>query len=355
MNPTDSQSTFSIPLSRTLFDVLLGVLAMLIVLNVVVSLAFLDSQEQGFLDLRREGFRLVAAWVILLSITLASHHLRNYRLAVLVLSVALGTGTQYLALASSNIQGLQATRFELTVSVFSIYFLLPTFMVLLVATKVDVHKNSLELEETRLARAQGDLEHIRSLLSRSRDRENKPQDLANEEEQVSRRRWLLDLAGRTYPRMVRVRSGRDVSTLLETLLKAEFCVAQGLIFEIQEETRSLKLKASWGLDLSSEEVLSRADEFKNSTLVAQARDRKRPLWFEAIQKDPMLADTQHIFSGRLFPLTGVLPVVTLGKTAFLIFIGEQQEEAPARLGEDVLQPYLQALGLVLAKLSVRTG
>src|SRR5205823_12759010 len=127
----------------------------------------LNSNQEGYLGIRQEGFRMAACWVLLIVVCLASDHLRNWRSAVLLLSALLGAGIQMTLLYAVRAQGAQYTNFELGMSVIAVYVLFPIVLVLLESTKVDNLSSDLEKEKFRLQKLSSEAGRLVDMLKKS--------------------------------------------------------------------------------------------------------------------------------------------------------------------------------------------
>ncbi len=349
-----ARNTVPLNLSREWFDYLLIALALVMFLNLVLAVVFLDSNQEGYLHLRKEGFRMVACWVLLLSVCLSSAHLRNYRLAVLVLCTGLGAGVQFLSQYSAQAQGAQYSRFELIMSVFSVYFTLPMFIVLLTSTKVDNLMGQLEKEKLRLQRANAEGGRTIELLKKSKEQnEEKPEE--DDESNLSRRRYLQGLTSDFYKKLVKVRFRRDVNNLLEELFSQGLGFPQGFVLEAPDEGREMKVKNVWGFQAPGPELDKQIGEFKDRDLTAWAFERREILDQESFRKLPNLFEAADRFNGQLFPLAYVIPVVSMGRTANIVYLAAQKPSYIAPFDYPTVEPFLTALGLVLAKVGGKSA
>ncbi|MBI4871890.1 MAG: hypothetical protein HY814_10045 [Candidatus Riflebacteria bacterium] len=349
-----SANTVPLVLKKELFDYLLIGLAVLVFLDLVVTLVFLDSNQEGFLGIRKEGFRMAACWVLLATICLASDHLRNYRLAILVISTAVGSGVQWASLAAAKAQGAQYTNFEMTMSVFSVYFTLPTFMVLLVSTKVDNLQNQLDKERARLQRANAEGNRIIELLKKSKEQKQETEQ-EDEETNLARRRHVLECTHDIYQQMVKLKFRREINALLEDLFATKFGFPQGFVLEAPEEGREMKVKNVWGFQAAGPELDKQIGEFKDRALTAWVFDRKEWLDHEKILKLPNLFEVAERFAGQLFPVAYVIPLLSLNRTVNVVYLAAQSPSAPVPFDYALAEPYLAALGLVLTKISGKSA
>lgn len=340
--------------SRELFDLLLIACALLLFLNVVVALIFLDSNQEVYLGIRKEGFRMAACWVLLLAIVLASSYMREQRFLLLVMCALLGWGIQEIGFWRAQAQGAQLSRFELVTSVASVYFALPCFIVLLVSTKVDNLWSTLEKERLRHQKLSSEASKLVDLLRKSKE-VKADQEVGDDEATLGRRRATFEMAQEMYLELVNLKTRRDANAFLERLFAGKLAFAQGFVLETPDEGRELKVRNVWGFLAPQEKVDRLLADFKDRELSMWVLDRKEWLDSERIRKQPNLFEAADRFNSQLFGLERVIPVVSQGRTVNVIYLGEQSPQAPVPFDHALLEPLLAGLGLVLAKLTGKKG
>ncbi|MBI4863248.1 MAG: hypothetical protein HY815_23730 [Candidatus Riflebacteria bacterium] len=156
-----------------------------------------------------------------------------------------------------------------------------------------------------------------------------------------------------YGELMALRFKREAPKLLENLFSGWFRTQYGVVFEVVEESKDLRLRNHWGIAQTRPDVLAAIASFKDNLIVKWASERKDVGTLEEIQKDINLVTALEKFDKGLFELAMTVPVTVQDRPVFVLFLGKPTADAPVALDFKQFQPILAALSMSLVKIGAK--
>ena len=315
-------------------DTTIAVLATMIVANIVLAVV-LDQMEIGF--------KLIPMWIVLLSLCMVARDRAFYGV---LLGLALCGLSEWICYFDKQ----AVVRWAKIPPVIVADFVLLLFLDLLAAVKLENATSKRELEYGSFRKNQS--EQI-ELVERIKKKQLESKEVASEKKEdraTAVRANTLEMQKSIYVDVMNLRYRREVPKVLETLFGTWLGAKFGVVFEIQEDTRELKLRTHWGVSEARADALSLISSFKDNAIVKFICDRRDPVTPEDLKKDMVLFDGLNAFNEGLFPLYLGLPVVVQDRPAFIVLMGEARADAKVPYEYKALLPILTAISMSLVKI-----
>lgn len=315
-------------------DTTIAVLSAMIFLNVVLAVV---------LDVREIGFKLIPMWIVLLSLCLVA---RGMALYGVILGFLLCGGSEWICYIDKE----TTVKWAKIPPVIVADLVLLVFLDLLAAVKLENVTSKRELEYGSFRKNQSEQIDLVEKIKK-KQLESKEKTSESKEDRASElRKNTLEMQKAIYVDVLSLRYRREVPKVLETLFSTWLGAKFGVVFEIQEDTRELKLRAHWGVAEARGDALSLISNFKDNAIVKYICDRRDPVTPEDLKKDMVLFDALNAFNEGLFPLSMGLPVIVQDRSAFIVLMGEPKADTKVTYEFKVLQPILQAISMSLVKI-----
>lgn len=326
--------TEQIGVKKAWIDTTLAVLSLLIFLNVVLAVV---------LDVREVGFKLIPMWIVLLSLCLVA---RGMALYGVLLGLLLCVASEWICYIDKD----PTVKWAKMPPVIVADLVLLVFLDLLAAVKLENVTSKRELEYGSFRKNQSEQIDLVEKIKK-KQLESKEEAKEKKEDRASElRKNTLEMQKSIYVDVMNLRYRREVPKVLETLFSTWLGAKFGVVFEIQEDTRELKLRAHWGVSEVRADALSLISSFKDNAIVKFICDRRDPVTPEDLKKDMVLFDGLNAFNDGLFPLYLGLPVIVQDRSAFIVLMGEPRPDTKVAYEYKMLQPILQAISMSLVKI-----
>lgn len=317
-------------------DVTMMVLAVVMFVNVVVAV---------MLDQREVGFKLMPMWIVLLSLCMAA---RDMAFIAVVVGVMLCGCSEWICH-----YGLDSTAvWQKSPPVIVADLVMLLFVNLLAHVKLENVTSRREMEYGSLRKNQN--EHV-ELVERIKKKQLESKEAASpaqkEDKQTAQRKSVLDMQKAIYVDVMNLRYRREVPKVLESLFLGWFGFKLGVVFEIAEDSRELKLRAHWGVADVHANALETISSFKENVVVRFVCDRRDPVFPDDLKKDMTLFEALEAFNKGLFPLSIAVPVVVQDKPAFIVLLSDALPGAKLAYDYKTIVPILAAVSMSLVKLS----
>ena len=316
-------------------DTTIVVLTTAIFVNIVLSVV---------LDVRDVGFKLIPMWIVLLSLCMVA---RGMTFAAVLLGLFLCGLSEWVCYFKEE-SSVKWAKIPPTLVSDCIILI---FVDLLAAVKLENIASKREMEHGSMRKNQN--EHV-ELVEKIKKKQLESKEAANPEAKQDKaaeaRRNTLEMQKAVYVDVMNMRYRREVPKVLETMFSTWYGFKFGVVFEIAEDTRDLKLRVHWGVSETRTDALSLISSFKDNPIVRYACDRRDPVTPEDLKKDMVLFDGLNAFNTGLFALTLVLPVVVQDRPAFIVMLGEAAPDARLPYDFKTVLPVLNAVSMSLMKI-----
>jgi hypothetical protein len=316
-------------------DTTLATLSVAIFVNIVLAVV---------LDEREAGFKLIPMWITLLSLCLVA---REMAFSAVLLGLVLCGLSEWVCYFDKP----TSVKWQKIPPVLVADFVLLIFIDLLAAVKLENVASRREMEYGSLRKNQN--EHV-ELVEKIKKKQLEGKEAANPEKKEDRaaetRKQTLEMQKAIYVEVMALRYRREVPKVLESMFATWFGMKFGVVFEIAEDTRDLKLRAHWGVSEVRTDALSLISGFKENPIIRFVCDRRDPVTPEDLKKDMVLFDGLQAFNDGLFTLTVGLPVVVQDRPAFIVMLGESREDARLPYEYKLILPVLTAISMSLVKI-----
>lgn len=310
-------------------------LSLAIFINIVLAVVLTE---------REVGFKLIPMWIVLLSLCMVA---RDMAFTAVLLGLVLCGLSEWVCYFDRE----SSVKWAKIPPVIVADFVLLIFLDLLAAVKLENVASKRELEYGSLRKNQN--EHV-ELVERIKKKQLESKEASSPERKEDRaseiRKTTLEMQKAIYVEVMNLRYRREVPKVLESLFGTWLGAKFGVIFEIQEDTRELKLRAHWGVSETRADALSLISSFKDNAIVKYSCDRRDPVTPEDLKKDMILFDALNAFNDGLFPLFLALPVVVQDRPAFIVLMGETRADTKLPYEYKTVLPILTAISMSLVKI-----
>jgi hypothetical protein len=321
---------------RAWIDVTMMVLAVVMFLNVVV--AVMGGQ-------RESGFKLIPMWIVLLSLCMVARDMAFLGLLVGLVLCGLAEWICHFGRDSAAIWQKSPP-----VVVADLVMLL--FVNLLSHVKLENVMSRREMEYGSMRKNQNEqIDLVEKIKKKQQESKEAAAPEKKEDKAISQRKAVLEMQKAIYVDVLNLRYRRELPKVLETLFAGWFGYKVGVVFEIAEDSRELKLRAHWGVAEVHANALETISSFKENAVVRFVSDRRDPVLPDDLKKDMTLFEALEAFNKGLFPLSLAVPVVVQDKPAFILLLGEAAPDAKLTYEYKTVVPILAAASMSLVKLS----
>lgn len=320
---------------RAWIDTTIALLSLAIFSNIVIAVVCNE---------REAGFKLIPMWIVLLSLCMVARGMMFSAVATGLLLCGLSEWICYFDQAAT-------VKWTKIPPVIVADLVLLIFIDLLAAVKLENVNSKRELEQGSLRKNQN--EHV-DLVERIKKKQLESKEASSPEKKEDRasevRKNTLEMQKSIYVEVMGLRYRREVPKVLESLFGSWLGARFGVVFELQEDTRELKLRAHWGVSETRADALSLISSFKDNAIVKYICDRRDPVTPEDLKKDMVLFDALSAFNDGLFPLHVALPVVVQDRPAFIVLMGETRPDSRIPYEYKTVLPVLTAISMSLMKI-----
>lgn len=317
-----------------------------LVMVMLMAMAVLNMILAIVLDVRETGFKLVPMWITLMSLCLVSR-------GQVALALLVGLG---LCAISESVCYLDKEwdikKWKIVQVVFA-HLILLVYFCLLASTKVENWTGQREkavVSHRRLAEEAIKTQETIKAKRLERGQKTTPQE---QDSGLLQKRLALELFKLSYQEVFSVRFKRDVPRLLERLLSERMAMTCGVVLEVSEDLKEIRIRNQWGLASTLTNPLSLIAAHKDSALVRRVVDRKETLSADDCRKDLDLLDAHCRFSEELFSLSCVVPILAGERTALVVLLGAQADRCPLPFDLNLIRPILSTLAVVLVRVSTK--
>ena len=316
-------------------DTTIVILATMIFVNIVLAVV---------LDVREVGFKLIPMWIVLLSLCMVA---RDMAFSAVLLGLMLCGLSEWICYFKEE-STVKWTKIPPTLVADAVVLI---FVDLLAAVKLENIASKREMEFGSLRKNQNEqIDLVEKIKKKQLESKEAASPERKEDKAAEARKNTLEMQKSVYIDVMNLRYRREVPKVLETIFTTWFGYKFGVVFEIAEDTRDLKLRAHWGVSEARTDALSLISSFKENAIVRFACDRRDPVMPEDLKKDMVLFDGLQAFNTGLFPLTMVMPLVVQDRPAFIVMLGEVGAEARLAYDYKSVLPILTAISMSMVKI-----